>query len=53
MSVETPGKSVRLNITLDEGLQARLDQTAARVGRRRSALLAEGARAVIARERAA
>ena len=38
--VELPGKSVRLNITMDEGLVARID----RVARNRSAFLAEAAR---------
>ena len=38
--VELPGKTVRLNITIDEGLVARID----RVARNRSAFLAEAAR---------
>lgn len=38
--VELPGKSVRLNITMDEGLVARID----RVASNRSAFLAEAAR---------
>ena len=38
--IELPGKTVRLNITLDEGLVARID----RVARNRSAFLAEAAR---------
>lgn len=38
--VELPGKTVRLNITMDEGLVARID----RVARNRSAFLAEAAR---------
>jgi predicted RNase H-like HicB family nuclease len=38
--VELPGKSVRLNITMDEGLVARID----RVARNRSEFLAEAAR---------
>ena len=37
--VELPGKTVRLNITMDEGLVARID----RVARNRSAFLAEAA----------
>ena len=38
--VELPGRAVRLNITMDEGLVARID----RVARNRSAFLAEAAR---------
>jgi len=38
--VELPGKTVRLNITMDEGLVARID----RVASNRSAFLAEAAR---------
>lgn len=38
--VELPGRTVRLNITMDEGLVARID----RVARNRSAFLAEAAR---------
>ena len=48
--VEVPGRSVRVNITLDEGLLGRLDEIAARTHSSRSALLARGARAVIAQE---
>ncbi len=45
--VELPGKTVRLNITMDEGLVARID----RVARNRSAFLAEAAREALARQR--
>lgn len=38
--VELPGRTVRLNITMDEGLVARID----RVARNRSAFLSEAAR---------
>lgn len=38
--VELPGKTIRLNITMDEGLVARID----RVARNRSAFIAEAAR---------
>ena len=38
--VELPGRTVRLNVTMDEGLVARID----RVARNRSAFLAEAAR---------
>jgi predicted RNase H-like HicB family nuclease len=43
--VELPGKVVRLNITMDEGLVARID----RVARNRSAFLAEAARDALSR----
>ena len=46
--VDLPGKSVRVNITLDEGLLARVDRAATERGLSRSALLAESARALIA-----
>jgi predicted RNase H-like HicB family nuclease len=45
--VELPGKSVRLNITMDEGLVTRIDRVAAN----RSAFLAEAAREALARRR--
>ena len=38
--LELPGRTVRLNVTMDEGLVARID----RVARNRSAFLAEAAR---------
>lgn len=38
--VELPGRTVRLNVTMDEGLVARID----RVARNRSAFLSEAAR---------
>lgn len=44
---ERPGKSVRLNITLDEGLVAAID----RVARNRSGFLAEAARDALAHQR--
>jgi len=44
---EKPGKSVRLNITLDEGLVAAID----RVARNRSGFLAEAARVQLAARR--
>ena len=43
---ERPGKSVRVQITLDEGLLARIDRTASN----RSAFLAKGARMALAVE---
>ncbi|HEY5301769.1 MAG TPA: plasmid partition protein ParG [Acetobacteraceae bacterium] len=45
-----PGRAVRVNISLDEGLHARLKATAERTGTSTSALLARGARLVIAQE---
>jgi len=44
---ERPGKAVRLNITLDEGLLAAID----RVAENRSGFLAEAAREHLARQR--
>jgi predicted RNase H-like HicB family nuclease len=46
---EKPGKAVRLNITLDEGLVAAID----RVAQNRSGFLAEAAREALARRRQA
>ena len=45
---ETPGKAVRLNITLDEGLLAAIDK----VAKNRSGFLADAAREALARKRA-
>ena len=45
--VELPGKAVRLNITMDEGLVAAID----RVAENRSSFLAEAARDALARRR--
>jgi len=45
--VELPGKAVRLNITMDEGLVAAID----RVARNRSSFLADAARAALANRR--
>lgn len=42
-----PAKAVRINVTIEEGLLARIDRAAKRKGLTRSALLAEGARRVI------
>ena len=47
--VELPGKAVRLNITMDEGLVAAID----RVASNRSSFLAEAARAALAARREA
>ena len=51
--VEVKARSVRVNVSLDEGLLARMDAVAARIGTSRSALLAKGARLAIAAETAA
>ena len=48
--VETAGRALRVNISLDEGLLARIDDVSKRTGLSRSALLAKGARMVIATE---
>jgi predicted RNase H-like HicB family nuclease len=50
--VEVGGRSVRINVTMDEGLVARLDNLADRAHASRSALLARGARMVLAVEAA-
>ena len=50
--VDVPGRAVRVNVSLDEGLLARLDEIARRSGKTRSGLLARGARLVIAEEAA-
>lgn len=46
--VQLPGKTVRLNVTMDEGLVERID----RVANNRSAFLAAAAREALAREMA-
>lgn len=46
---ERPGKAVRINVTLDEGLIAAID----RVAENRSGFLADAARSALARRRAA
>ena len=48
--VETAGRAVRLNINMQEGLLSRLDEIARRSGTTRSALLARGAKLVLAAE---
>lgn len=48
--VETAGRALRVNVSLDEGLLARIDDVSKRTGLSRSALLARGARLVIATE---
>jgi predicted RNase H-like HicB family nuclease len=48
--VETTGRALRVNVSLDEGLLARIDDVSKRAGLSRSALLARGARMLIATE---
>ena len=44
IGVEVPGKALRVNISLDEGLLARIDKAAASAGQTRSGFLASAAR---------
>jgi predicted RNase H-like HicB family nuclease len=48
--VETMGRALRVNVSLEEGLLARIDDVSKRTGISRSALLARGARMLIAAE---
>jgi len=48
--VELPGRSLRINITMDEALVAQVDRAASKLGISRSGLLALGARKVIETE---
>ncbi len=48
LDVELPTRSVRVNISVDEGLLSRIDRKASELGLNRSAFLAEAARAKIA-----
>ncbi len=50
--VETAGRALRVNISLEEGLLARIDDVAKRTGLSRSSLLARGARMLIATDSA-
>lgn len=45
IEVEFPGKAVRINISMEEGLLSRVDKAASAGGQSRSAFLAEAARA--------
>ena len=49
--VEMPGRAVRANITVDEGLLHRIDTAAQAMGNTRSGFLAEAARAWFRKER--
>jgi len=51
--VEVQGETLRLSITMDGGLVAQLDRLSRDQGSSRSALLARGARMILAAERAA
>jgi predicted RNase H-like HicB family nuclease len=48
---ELPGRVVRVNITMDEGLLSAADAAATRQGQSRSAFLAEAVRSVLRAER--
>jgi hypothetical protein len=48
--METAGRSLRVNVSLDEGLLARIDDVSKRIGVSRSSLLARGGRTLIATE---
>lgn len=48
--VKVSGRSMRINVTMDDGLLTRLDGLARRSNASRSALLARGARMVLAAE---
>lgn len=48
ITVAIPSKAVRIQVTIDEGLLGRIDRAAKARGMSRSAMLAEGARRVIA-----
>jgi hypothetical protein len=52
VALEIGGKALRINVTMNEGLVARLDILADRVASSRSALLARGARIVLAADAA-
>ncbi len=49
--VEAPGRAVRVTISMDEGLVARLDAAATRRTMSRSAFLAEAVRSALSRRR--
>ncbi len=50
--VDVAGRALRVNISLNEGLLARIDDVARRTGTSRSALIARGVKLVIAAETA-
>jgi predicted RNase H-like HicB family nuclease len=51
LTVEVPGRSTRINITMDEGLVERLDAAASREGTTRSGYLAQAVREKLQRAR--
>ena len=51
--VDVPGRAMRLNISMDEGLVQRIDRSASQLGMTRSGLLAEAARRFLAERNAA
>ena len=48
LDVDLPGKTVRVNITLDEGMLGRIDRAAAAIGESRSGFLVSAARSRLA-----
>lgn len=50
---ELPGRSVRVNVSFEEGLLANIDATAQQQGKTRSAFLADAVRLVLRENRAA
>jgi hypothetical protein len=50
MPMETAGRVLRVNVSVDEGLLARIDDVSKRTGLSHSSLLARGARMLIATE---
>lgn len=52
VEVEIPGRAVRVNISIDEGLLERVDRAARAAGQTRSSFLAEAARRRIAEKSA-
>lgn len=46
--VEVAGRAMRVNVSIDEGLLARIDDVSRRTGQSRSSLLARGVRMLIA-----
>ena len=51
LPIDVAGPAIRINISIDQGLLSRVDAVALHKGQSRSAILAEGARLVLTRER--
>lgn len=51
LPIDVAGPAIRINISIDQGLLSRVDAAALHKGQSRSAILAEGARLVLNRER--